>query len=88
VKYRIVVKRRAEKELGSLPQKDIKRIVTAIDSLAENPLPLNTKKLSGQKDRWRIRVGHYRILYTIDESERLITIFRIGHRKDIYRFWN
>ncbi len=55
--YRAVVKKKAEKELATLPQHGRQRMVVAIDALAENPFPQGTKKLTTSKDRWRIRGG-------------------------------
>lgn len=86
--YRVTLKKKAEKELAQLPKNSCLRIAQIIDRLSENPRPPGTKKLYSKKNWWRIRAGDYRILYEIDDSEELITIFRIGHRKDVYRFWD
>ncbi len=87
MKYQVVFKKRAQKEIINLPADYCKKITNAIDCLEDDPRPSGAKKLSGQKDRWRIRVGDYRILYIISETDKLITIYRIGHRKDIYRLF-
>ncbi len=84
--YQIILKKRAQKELSSLPMRNITQIASVIDKLSRNPRPEGFKKLTGQKGWWRIRIGNYRILYSINDLEELITIFRIGHRKDIYKF--
>ena len=83
-KYRITIKKSAAKELEALPKKDLQRIIKRIQALAENPRPRASKKLSG-KERYRIRQGDYRIVYSIEDKDSLIDIFKIGHRKEIYR---
>lgn len=60
------------------------RIETAIDGLAANPRPRGTTKLAGRDD-FRIRVGDYRIVYAVDDTERLVLIARIAHRREVYR---
>lgn len=57
----------------------------AIDDLAETPRPPGTKKLAGMADRWRIRVGDYRIIYDIRDGMLTILVVKVGHRKDVYR---
>ncbi len=83
--YSIRFKKSAEKELEKLPSQIIKRIVKSIDTLVENPKPVGSKKLEGQKESlWRIRIGDYRVIYLIEDVIKIIEIRRIGHRKDIY----
>lgn len=83
--YQIIIKKSAEKELGRLPAKDVRKISTAIDGLATTPRPPGSKKLEGQRETlWRIRVGDYRIIYQIEDSIKIVEVRRIGHRKDIY----
>jgi mRNA interferase RelE/StbE len=60
------------------------RINAAIDTLADNPVPVGSKKLAGHDD-YRIRIGDYRIVYAIDHHKRLILIARIAHRREVYR---
>ncbi len=84
-KYRIEISRTAEKQLGKLPRLDQMRVVTAIRGLADDPLPKGSRKLTGYEDVFRIRVGRYRILYSISGKELVIIVLKIGHRKDIYR---
>lgn len=83
-KYKIEFKKTAAKELNSLPNREIKKIVVAINLLVENPRPTNSKKLSGS-ERYRLRVGDYRILYEIENQVLIIYIVKIAHRKDVYR---
>ena len=83
--YTVQFKKSAEKELEKLPTQIIKRISKAIDGLTENPRPVGSKKLEGQRESlWRIRIGDYRVIYLIEDVIRIVEIRRIGHRKDIY----
>ncbi len=84
VKYSIEFKKSAIKELNSLPNKEIKKIINSIDKLIEDPHPINSKKLSAS-ERYRLRVGDYRILYEITDQVLIIYIIKIAHRKDVYR---
>ena len=82
--YRIQIKPSAVKELEVLQLKDRKRLVARIRKLAKEPRPDGCEKLSGQ-DKYRVRQGHYRVLYSVDDSEPSITIVKIGHSRDVYR---
>jgi mRNA interferase RelE/StbE len=84
--YRILLKPSAAKEIESVGSKeDRRRIVARISALASDPRSSKTEKLAGYEDRYRIRQGHYRIVYLIDDPRREITIFKVGHRRDVYR---
>ena len=83
-KYRIEVKKSAVKELYGIPKKDLNKIVKSIASLASNPRPSDSKKLSGE-DKYRIRQGTYRILYEIMDDLLIVYVVKVGHRKDVYR---
>ena len=83
-KYRITIKKSAAKELEALPKKDLQRIIKRIRALAENPRPHGSKKLS-RKEEYRVRQGDYRIVYSIEDKDSLVDIFKIGHRREIYR---
>ncbi len=82
--YKAIVERRAAKEINSLPEEIIQDIILAIEKLKSTPRPQGVKKLVGEEG-WRIRIKIYRILYTIDDNEKIITIYRVKHRKDAYR---
>ena len=82
-KYKIEIKKSAAKELFLMPKKDLKRILKRIKNLSVDPRPIGCVKLSGQ-DRYRIRQGNYRILYSIEEEILVVYVVKIGHRKDIY----
>jgi len=82
--YRITIKKSAAKELEVVSKKDLQRIIKRIRSLTENPRPAGSKKLSG-KEQYRIREGDYRIVYSVGDTESLLDIFKISHRREIYR---
>ncbi|OGS25387.1 MAG: addiction module antitoxin [Elusimicrobia bacterium RIFOXYB2_FULL_50_12] len=84
-KYSILVKKSAVKELEKVPQPDLRRIAGKIQNLAIDPRPVGSQKLSSF-ELYRIRQGDYRIIYSIDDTEILIEIIKIGHRRDIYKF--
>jgi len=82
--YRILLETRARREFLDLPDKSRGVISDAIDDLAENPRPHGSKKIVG-REGYRIRKGDYRVLYVIEETEKIVRIFRVGHRREIYR---
>jgi mRNA interferase RelE/StbE len=84
--YRLLVKPSAAKEIEKVGSKnDRRRIVEQIGGLAAEPRPSGAEKLAGYDDRYRARQGDYRIVYLIDDSRLEVTIFKVGHRKDVYR---
>jgi len=82
--YELTFKRRARRNVARLPESVYGRMIQAIDELAENPRPRNSRKLRG-KEGWRIRIGDYRAIYEIDDEAREVLVLDIGHRRDIYR---
>ena len=82
--YSLVIKTSAERELRALPKEDLRRVLDRIRALAATPRPHGTEKLSGQ-ERDRIRQGDYRIVYAIDDEQRIVEIVKIGHRREVYR---
>jgi mRNA interferase RelE/StbE len=82
--YAVHLKRSAEKELADLPQEMQKRIIKRLLTLKANPRPPGAKKLGGG-ERYRIRVGDYRVLYTIDDALQKIEVSAVGHRREVYR---
>lgn len=82
-KYTIVLTKKAQKQLDSLPESMINSIISAISELEDNPRPSGCKKLKG-RDGYRIRVGNYRIIYEVFDNKLLIDVIAVGHRKDIY----
>ncbi len=83
--YKVVLVASAAKEFRSLPSVLQQRISVAIDGLAEDPRPYGVRKLAGHERLYRIRVGDYRIVYEIDDEERVVCITRIRHRREAYR---
>ena len=78
----------AAKELRKIRQGNpdiFRKIRESIKDLAENPFPNGYKKLKGEDDAYRIRVGSYRVLYTVKDAELLIEVFRVGPRGDVYK---
>lgn len=84
-RYSLRIKKSALKELEAIPTKaDRRRVVKRIESLADEPRPRGAQKLSG-KERYRVRQGRYRILYSIHDRNLIVYIIRIGHRKSVYQ---
>ncbi len=81
--YTITIRRSAEKELDALPALLFDRISQKILALEEDPRPKGCKKLR-DTERYRVRVGSYRILYQVDDAKRLVDIVAVGHRRDVY----
>lgn len=84
MKYNINIKKRASKALEKLPDGDYQKVRDAIRRLAENPRPSGCKKLTG-REGWRIRLGVYRVIYIIKDSQLKILVIDVGHRSHIYR---
>ena len=82
--YKVFLKPSAERELRQTPSQDRERIVRKIADLFSEPRPLGCEKRSGM-ERYRLRQGSYRIAYEIDDNNKTIRIFKIGHRREIYR---
>ena len=84
-KYRILIKSSAAKEIENIPaRRDRRRVVERIRRLGDDPRPRGCEKLSGQ-DRYRVRQGNYRIIYSIDDNRLIVHVVKVGDRKDIYR---
>jgi mRNA interferase RelE/StbE len=84
VSYSLFILPRAKRELADLPTEHFNAAELKISALRDQPRPAGCKKLAKRKG-WRIRFGNYRILYKIDDTNRIITIDSVGHRKDVYR---
>ena len=83
--YSIQFVRLARKELESLPDQFMDRVLNKIEALVKNPRPSGVVKLHGQSNLWRLRVGDYRVVYSIDDNVKKIEITVIRHRRDVYR---
>lgn len=82
--YTVEILRSAQKQIRKIDQKDQSRIIAVIASLAEQPRPAGSKKLSG-RPAWRIRIGPYRVIYEINDGNISVLVVAVGHRREIYR---
>ena len=82
--YEILFKESVYRELKSIPKADIKRILAKIEQLADDPRPPGNQKLTGF-ELYRVRQGCYRIVYSIQDSELVVHVVKVGHRKEVYR---
>lgn len=84
VEYKLLFKESVYKDLKVLSSSDLKRILSKIEEIAQNPRPAVSQKLSGL-ELFRVRQGKYRIVYSIQDRELVVHVIRVGHRKDVYR---
>lgn len=82
--YSVAFKRSAAKELADLPARIRRRLAARIGELAQDPRPFGSEKLSGE-EKYRIRQGDYRVVYAIDDGQLIVTVFKVAHRRDVYR---
>ncbi len=82
--YKVHFKASVEKDFATIPKKDVKKILKRIDALTGTPRPLGSEKLTG-RERYRLRQGRYRIIYSIQDDELTVWVVKVGHRKEIYR---
>lgn len=80
----ITFARSARRELEALDSSIILRILSKIETLAVHPMPHGSRKLSGEKHLWRIRIGDYRVIYSVLDKERRIDITAVRHRREAY----
>lgn len=85
MRYTITLTPRAAKELRAIARSDQERLARRIDGLALNPKPYGVRKLSGDENLYRIRVGDFRVVYSIEDRRLVVMVIRIGHRRDVYR---
>jgi len=83
--YEVYIERAAERDLRRLARDDVRRVIAHVKALAEDPRPSGSRKISGSKNDWRIRVGNYRILYEFDRRAKLVRVMRVAHRREVYR---
>jgi mRNA interferase RelE/StbE len=84
-KYAISFARSARKELERLDEPLSSKVFHRIEDLAENPRPVECRKLVGTENLWRIRVGDYRVVYVIHDTDKTVDIVAVRHRKEVYR---
>lgn len=82
--YKLLIKPSAAKEIESLPKKDRLRVIQRIQELSEDPRPPGSEKLSGQ-EKYRVRQGSYRIVYSVSDKEIVVIVVKVGHRREVYR---
>jgi mRNA interferase RelE/StbE len=82
--YKIELRRIAQRSLDKLPPRDFNSVLRTVKELADSPRPKGVEKIKSA-GLWRVRQGDHRVVYSIDDSRRLVTIVRIGHRREIYR---
>ena len=82
--YSVVIRRSAGKDIEALPTADRRRVVARIQALATDPRPVGCEKPSGE-EKYRLRQGDYRILYEITDRELIVTVVKVGNRRDVYR---
>ncbi len=84
-RYDIEISQTAEKQLKSLPRREQRRVLAAVVALGDEPLPRGSRKLTGYDDVFRIRVGWYRVIYSVAKKKLIIIVLKLGQRKDVYR---
>ena len=82
--YELVFRKSVAKDLRSIPKKEVARILRRMESLRDNPRPPGSEKLSGQ-ERYRIRQGMYRFIYEVTDEALIVTVVKVGHRKQMYK---
>jgi mRNA interferase RelE/StbE len=82
--YIVIVPKSVQKQIDRLPKYISDKILKEITKLEINPHPVGCKKLEG-REAWRIRIGNYRVIYEINDKGKIVTLFRVRHRSNIYR---
>ena len=83
-KFDLVFKESVSKDLKEIPKQDVQRILERIDALRDEPRPQGSVRLSG-KEYYRVRQGNYRIIYAIQDSQLVVIVIKVGHRREVYR---
>ena len=83
--YRIEISRTAEHQLRKLSREDQIRLLKAVEALSDDPRPRGSRKLTGYDDIFRIRVGRFRVLYSVGDRTLIVIVLKVGQRKDVYR---
>jgi mRNA interferase RelE/StbE len=83
-RYSLLFKESVSRDLRRIPSQDVRRILERIEQLADDPRPPGARKLSGE-EKYRVRQGIYRILYTVDDNTVIVVIVKVGNRRDVYR---
>ena len=83
-RYELRFRKSVSKDLDPIPKRDVQRIIEAVQALADDPRPPQSRKLSGA-EKYRLRCGVYRVLYEIQDKVLVVCVVKVGHRKDVYR---
>lgn len=83
-KFNLFFKESVSKDLKDIPKQDVQRILERIDALRDDPHPFGSVKLSGN-EYYRVRQGNYRIIYEVQDTQLVIIVIKVGHRRDVYR---
>ena len=83
-RYELRFKPSVARDLRRIPTVDVRRILDRIETLRDDPRPSGSEKLSSQ-ERYRLRQGNYRILYTVTDAELVVEVVKVGHRREVYR---
>ena len=82
--YTVGISNSAQKEIKNLEQGVVARVIRSVRSLADEPRPPGCRKLVGSQNRWRVRVGDYRVIYTVDDAHRVVETIAVRHRSKAY----
>jgi mRNA interferase RelE/StbE len=85
VAYEVEFEPQVAKQLRDMQRADLQRVMDRVKALADDPRPQGSEKLAGMANAWRIRSGNYRVVYTVDDRAQVVTVTRVGHRREVYR---
>ena len=83
-RYKLLIKRSVARDLRDIPKADVKRLLVRIRGLADDPRPPGAIRLAGV-NKYRLRQGRHRILYTINDDHLIVHVIKVAHRRDVYR---
>ena len=83
--YEVEFEAQVAKQLRDMQRADLQRVMGRVKALADDPRPQGSEKLAGMANAWRIRSGNYRVVYTVDDGAQVVTVTRVGHRREVYR---
>ena len=83
--YKIEPKHSLEHDLRKIDRQFIPKIFNAIESLADNPFPVQSRKMKGAESSYRLRIGDYRVIYQVDTENKVVNIYHVRHRRDAYK---
>jgi len=85
VRYSVEIDTKAAREIRALPRQEQAQVIAKIEQLADNPRPPGCTKLVGGLGLWRLRSGSLRVIYQIQDARLLVTVVKVGNRRDVYR---